>query len=62
MNIVIKYAESDKTKDANSEEDKSAQNKKNGGKGSQSQNQQNKHRLDQHTSDLISNTNVGYQR
>ena len=38
MNTVIKYVESDKTKDADSEEDKADQNKKNGGKGSQSQN------------------------
>ena len=36
MNVVIKYAESDKTKDADSDEDKAGQNKKNGGKGSQS--------------------------
>src|SRR4051812_26308718 len=44
VNAVIKYEESDKTKDADSEEDKAGQNKKNGGKGSQSQ--QNKRRLD----------------
>src|SRR4051812_37754715 len=62
MNVVIKYAESDKTKDADSEEDKVGQNKKNGGKGSQSQNQQSKCRLDQNTSNLVANTNVGYQR
>ena len=42
MNVVIKYAESDKTKDADSKEDKAGENKKNGGKGSQSQNQKNK--------------------
>ena len=42
MNAAIKYAESDKTKDANSNQDKAGQNKKNGGKGSQNQNQQNK--------------------
>src|SRR3954469_20390866 len=60
MNAVIKYAESDKSKDADSEEDKAGQNKKNGGKGSQSQ--QNKRRHDQNTSDLVANTNVGYQR
>src|SRR4051812_17245582 len=60
MNAVIKYAESDKTKDANSEEDKAGQNKKNGGKGSQSQ--QLKRHLDQNASDLVANTNVGYQR
>ena len=34
MNAVIKYAESDKTKDVDTEEDKAGQNKKNGGKGS----------------------------
>ena len=33
MNAVIKYAESDKTKDADSEEDKAGQNKNNGSKG-----------------------------
>ena len=60
MNVVIKYAESDKTKDADSEEDKAVQNKKNGGKGSQSQ--PNKHRHDQNASDLVANTNTGYQR
>src|SRR4051812_9475629 len=60
MNAVIKYAESDKTKDANSEEDKADQNKKNGGKGSQSQ--PNKRRHDQNTSDLVANTNTGYQQ
>src|ERR1043165_9221130 len=37
MNAVIKYSESDKTKDADSENDKAVQNKKNGGKGSQSE-------------------------
>src|SRR4051812_3245379 len=60
MNAVIKYAESDKTKDADSEEDKADQNKKNGDKGSQSQ--LNKCRHDQNTSDLVANTNTGYQR
>src|SRR4051812_20127326 len=60
MNAVIKYAESDKTKIVDSEEDKAVQNKKNSGKGSQSQ--QNKRRLDQNASDLVDNTNVGYQR
>src|SRR3954464_12521661 len=60
MNTVIKYAECDKTKDADYEEDKAGQNKKNGGKGSQSQ--LNKCRHDQSTSDLVANTNVGYQR
>ena len=58
MNIVIKYTEFDKTKDADSEEDKAGPSKKNGGKGSQSQ--QNKRRLDQNASDLVANTNVGY--
>ena len=42
MNAFINYVESEKTKDADSEEDKAGQNKKNGGKGSQSQNQQTK--------------------
>ena len=60
MNAVIKYAESDKTKDADSKEDKAGQSKKNGGKGSESQ--QNKRRHDQNTSDLVANTNVGYQQ
>ena len=36
MNAVIKYVESDKTKDVDSEEGKAGLNKKNGGKGSQS--------------------------
>src|SRR4051812_29013584 len=62
MNVVIKYAESDKTKDADFEEDKARQNKKNGGKGSQSQNQQTKRQIDQTASDLVANTNAGYQR
>src|SRR3954471_6704336 len=62
MNAIIKYAESDKTKHIDSEEDKAIQNKKNGGKGSQNQNQQNKWRLDQNASDLVANTNVGYKR
>src|SRR4051812_14659987 len=62
MDSVIKYAESDKTKDVDSEEDKAVQNKKNGGKGSESQNQQTKRRLDQTASDLVANMNVGYQR
>src|ERR1041384_1686646 len=57
MNVFIKYAESDKTKVVDSKEDKAGQNKKNNGKGSQSQNQQTKHRLDQTTSDLVANTN-----
>src|SRR3954468_5975592 len=60
MNAVIKYAESEKTKDDDSEEDKAGPSKNNDGKGSQSQ--QNKHRHDQNTSDLVANTNVGYQR
>src|SRR4051812_6637659 len=60
MNAAIKYAESDKTKDADFEEDKSGQNKKNGGKGSQ--NQPNKRRHDQDTSELVANTNTGYQQ
>ena len=60
MNAVIKYVESDKTKDADSEEDKDGQNKKNGGKGSQSQ--PNKRCHDQNASDLVANTNTGYQR
>ena len=34
MNEVIQYDKSEKTKDADSEEDKAGQNKKNGGKGS----------------------------
>ena len=58
MNALIKYAESDKTKDADSEEEKVGQNKKNGDKGSQSQ--QNKCRLNQNASDLVANTIVGY--
>src|SRR3954471_5125542 len=62
MNTVIRYAESDKTKDADPEEDKITQNKKNNGKGSQSQGQQTKRRLDQNTSDLVANTNVSSQR
>ena len=60
MSTVIKYAESEKTKDGDSEEDKAGQNKKNGGKGSQIQNQQTKCRFDQNTSDLVANTNVDY--
>ena len=60
MDAVIKYAESDKTKDADSEEDKAGLNKKNGGKGSQSQNSQTKRRLDPTASHLVANTNVGY--
>ena len=60
MNAVIKYVESDKTKDANSEEHKAGQNKNNGGKGPQSQ--PNKHRNDHNASDLVANTNTGYQR
>ena len=60
MNAVIKYAESDKPKDADSEDDKAGQNKKNGGKGSQ--NQPNKRHHDQNASDLVANTNIGYQR
>ena len=39
MNAVINYAKSDKTKEADQEEDKAAQNKNNNGKGSQSHNQ-----------------------
>ena len=62
MNAIIEYAESDKTKDADSEEENAGQNKKNGGKGSYNQNQQNKCRIDQNASDLVANTNVGYQR
>ena len=61
MNAVIKYAESDKTKNAEPQQDKAGQNK-NGGKTSQNQNQQTKRRLDQTTSDLVANTNVGSQR
>ena len=60
MNAVIKYAESDKTRDADSEEDKACQNKKNNRKGSQSQ--PNKRRHDQNASDLVAITNTGYQR
>ena len=60
MNAVIKYAESDKIKDADSEEDKAGQNIKNDDKGSQSQ--QNTRRHDKNASDLVANTNVGYQR
>ena len=41
MNAVIKYTESDKTKDAEPQQDKADQNK-NGGKTSQNQNQQTK--------------------
>src|ERR1041385_4946378 len=60
MNIVIKYAESDKTKDAEPQQAKAGQNK-NGGKTSQNQSQQTKRRLDQTTSDLVAKTNVGSQ-
>src|SRR3954470_1172733 len=59
-NAMIKYAESDKTKDVDSQEDKAGQSKKNGGKGSQSQS--NKRRHDQNTSDLVANTNTVCQR
>src|ERR1041385_1130725 len=61
MNVVIKYAESDKTKDTEPQQDKAGQNK-NGGKTSQNQSQQTKRRIDQTTSDLVANTNVGSQR
>src|SRR3954466_6482402 len=61
MNAVIKYAESDKTKDVEPQQDKAGQNK-NGGKKSQNQNQKTKRRLDQTTSDLVANTNTGSQR
>src|SRR3954467_5938631 len=60
MNAVIKYAESDKTKDVDSEDDKASQNKMKGGKGSQSQ--PNKRHHDQNTSDLVANSNTDYQR
>ena len=42
------------------EEDKAGQNKKNGSKGSQSH--PNKGHHDQNASDLVANTNTGYQR
>ena len=65
MDAVTKYVESDKTKDGDSDEDKASQGKKRGGKGHQNggnQSQQNNRWLDQNASDLVANTNAGFQR